>query len=105
MPTRSHRFLSIAFSVFVSIAAALTLNCSAQTEEQALKSIRDMSRDDKFAPEDYVAGIESRFAGKKAGALAKLLHARIRFENSDFVTAATLLNTDVIAKQTRLGDY
>ena len=37
--------------------------------------------------------------------MAKLLHARIRFENNDFVSAAALLNTDVIAKQTRLGDY
>ena len=92
-------------SVLVLFAFGLTISCSAQTEEQALKSLRDLSKDDKLPPEDIVAGIESRFAGRKTGALAKLLHARIKFENGDFAGAAALLNTGVIAKQTQLGDY
>jgi tetratricopeptide (TPR) repeat protein len=90
---------------FLLVTTAITVSCSAQTEEQALKSLREMTRDGKLPPEDYVAGIESRFSGRKTGALAKLLHARIRFENNDFASAATILNTDMIAKQTRLGDY
>ena len=99
------RIFSTLLSAFVILTFGLTMSCSAQTEDQALKSLRDLSKDDKLPPESIVAGIESRFAGRKTGALAKLLHARIKFENNDFVGAAALLNTDVIAKQTRLGDY
>jgi thioredoxin-like negative regulator of GroEL len=99
------RILSTFLSILVLCTFGLATSCSAQSEEQALKSLRDLSKDDKLPPEDVVAGIESRFAGRKSGALAKLLHARIKFENGDFVGAVALLNTDVIAKQTRLGDY
>ena len=99
------RLVTLLIALPVLVLAGLTISCSAQTEEQALKSLREMSKDDKLPPEDYVAGIESRFAGRKTGALAKLLHARVKFENGDFAGAAALLNTDVIAKQTRLADY
>jgi soluble lytic murein transglycosylase len=99
------RVLTATLSTLVFLITIFTVGCSAQTEEQALKSLREMTRDGKLPPEDYVVGLESRFAGKKTGALAKLVHARIRFENNDFATAASILNTDVIAKQTRLGDY
>lgn len=99
------RLISTLLSALVLLTFALTLSCSAQTEDQALKSLRDLSKEDKLPPEDIVAGIESRFAGRKTGALAKLLHARIKFENGDFAGAASLLNTDIIAKQTKLGDY
>jgi len=92
-------------TVILMMAAALTVNCSAQTEDQALESLRQMTRDGKLPPEDYVANIESRFAGRKTGALAKLLHARIRFENNDFAGAAAILNSDVIGKLTKVGDY
>jgi len=99
------RIVSIFLSAFVLVTFGLTISCSAQTEEQALKSLRDMTREGRLPPEDYVTGIETRFAGKKTGALAKLLRARIRYENKDFATAASILNTDTIAKLTRLGDY
>jgi len=99
------RIVSTVLSAFVILTFGLTMSCSAQTEDQALRSLRELSKDDKLPPESIVAGIESRFAGRKTGALAKLLHARIKFENNDFAGAAALLNTDVIAKQTRLGDY
>ena len=81
-----------------------TVGCSAQTEEQALAQLREMTRDGKLPPEDVVANIESRFAGKKTGALAKLLHARIRFENNDFAGAAAILNTDAF-KKTKVADH
>lgn len=99
------RIVSIFLSTFILAAFGLTISCSAQTEEQALKSLRDMTRDGRLPPEDYVTGIETRFAGKKTGALAKLLRARIRFENNDFASAASLLDNDSIARLTRLGDY
>lgn len=99
------RLVSILLSALLLVTIGLTASCSAQTEEQALRSLRDMTRDDRLPPEDLVINIENRFAGKKTGALAKLLHARIRFENKDYASAASILNTDQIAKLTRLGDY
>ncbi|MEP6850595.1 MAG: transglycosylase SLT domain-containing protein, partial [Acidobacteriota bacterium] len=96
---------------FNAVAALLILTvlfaggCSGQTEDQALQSLRQMTKDGKLPPEDAVNAIEMRFAGKKTGALAKLLHARIKFENKDFAGAAALLNSDEFAKRTSLGDY
>ncbi|MFN0279106.1 MAG: transglycosylase SLT domain-containing protein [Pyrinomonadaceae bacterium] len=82
------------------------LGCSAQqTEEQALRSLREMTRDGKLPPEDFAAGLESRFAGKKTGALAKLLRAYIRFEDNDFAGAAAILNSDVFEKKTKVADH
>jgi tetratricopeptide (TPR) repeat protein len=99
------RLVSVLLSALLLVTIGLTASCSAQTEEQALKSLRDMTRDDRLPPEDLVISIENRFAGRKTGALAKLLHARIRFESKDYASAAAILNTDQIAKLTRLGDY
>jgi soluble lytic murein transglycosylase len=102
---KGSRVFTTIVSVMVLMTVGLTVSCSAQTEEQALRSLREMTKDDRLPPEDYVIGVENRFAGKKTGALAKLLHARIRFENNDFASAASILNTDQIARLTRLGDY
>lgn len=101
MPAKAFSFL---FSVLLSLAVS-TVSCSGQTEQQALESLRQMTRDGKLPAEDVVAQIESRFAGKRTGTLAKLLHARIRFENGDFAGAAAMLNSDVFLKQTKVADY
>ncbi|MFN2502559.1 MAG: hypothetical protein ABR530_11200, partial [Pyrinomonadaceae bacterium] len=98
-------------SVKLSVSSILSIvlfiaGCSAQqTEEQALQSLRQMTSTGKLPPEEFVTNIESRFAGKRTGALAKLLHARIRFENNDFVGAAALLNSDVFGKKTKVADH
>ena len=96
-------------NVATSIAlmlAVLTIACSAQqTEQQALDSLRAMTRDGKLPPESAVAPIESRFAGRKTGALAKLLRVRIRFESGDFAGAAAILNSGDVEKLTGLGDH
>jgi soluble lytic murein transglycosylase len=96
--------LNIAVS-FVLLSVLFTIGCSGQTEEQALQSLREMTRDGKLPPEGPVAAIESRFAGKRTGALAKLLHARIKFESGDFAGAAAILNSDVFRTKTRVADY
>ena len=99
------RIADLGISVFL-VSVLFTVGCSAQaSEEQALAQLREMTRDGKLPPENVVAGIESRFAGKKTGALAKLLHARIKFENQDFAGAAAILNSDVFKKKTKVGDY
>ncbi|NOT46244.1 MAG: hypothetical protein HOP17_00645, partial [Acidobacteria bacterium] len=84
-----HRKFFFSFTLLLSASVLFTVGCAAQqTEEQALESLRQMTKDGKLPPEGVVANIESRFAGKRTGALAKLLRARIRFENRDFAGAA-----------------
>ncbi len=96
---------NLGISAFL-LAILFTLSCSAQpSEEQALKSLRDLTSNGKLPPENVVADLEKRFAGKKTGALATLLHARIKFENQDFAGAAALLNSDVFRSKTKLADH
>lgn len=90
----------------LAFSLAFTVSCSAQqTEEQALASLRQMSRDGQQPSDAFVAGIESRFAGKRAGLLAKLLRAKIRFDAKDFAGAASLLNATDFRTKTNVADY
>ena len=105
---RTARIVSLnnVVSSIALLLAVLTVACSAQqTEQQALDSLRAMTRDGKLPAESAVAPIESRFAGRKTGALAKLLRARIRFESGDYPGAAALLNAPDIENLTKLGDH
>lgn len=95
----------IASSILFLVLALFAFGCWAQTEEQALQSLRNFGRDGKNPPENVVAQIESRFAGKRTGALAKLLHAKIKFDNGDFAGAASLLNSDEFARLTTVADH
>ncbi len=91
---------------FFLISVVFMVGCSAQqTEDQALRSLRDLTSNGKLPPEGVVADLENRFAGKKTGALAKLLRARIKFENKDFAGAAALLNSDLFKQKTNLADH
>ena len=66
-----HNAIKLGVSVLL-FQVLFIVGCPAQqTEEQALQSLREMTRDGKLPPEDVVANIESRFAGKKTGAQAK----------------------------------
>lgn len=99
-----NKLLNLGFLLLLFFSL-MTVGCSAQTEEQALASLREMTKDGKLPPESVVADIESRFANKKSGALAKLLRARIKFENKDYAGAAAVLNSDVFKKRTKLADH
>ncbi|MBL8186167.1 MAG: hypothetical protein JNK51_14725, partial [Blastocatellia bacterium] len=76
-------------SILVLSAAVInlvvfTVGCSAQqTEQQALESLREMTKGSKLPVESVVEDIERRFRGSRTGALAKLVRARIRFDNKD----------------------
>lgn len=94
--------VAIAFVFSVSI---LSIGCSGQTEQQALESLRQLTRDGKLPAESVVEQIERRFAGRTSGTLARLLRARIKFENKDFAGAAALLDSPDFATKTKLGDY
>ncbi len=101
-------FLTIVRSqfAFILLSAAFILSCAAQqTEEQALASLRQMTSSGKLPPEVFVADLDKRFAGKRTGALARLLLARIRLDQGDAAGAAKLLDSDIFAKQTKLADH
>jgi len=102
--TMLQKIVDLLISILL-ISVLFTVGCSAQTEEQALRSLREMTRDGSLPPEAVVASIESRFAGKPTGALAKLLHARIRFESGDFAGAAAMLRSDVFRRSTKVADH
>ncbi len=100
-----HRFASY-FSLLIFVSVLFIVGCSAQqTEVQALESLRQLTKDGKLPPESVVANVESRFAGKRTGALAKLLRGRIRFETGDFAGAAAMLNSNDFQQKTNVGDY
>ena len=99
-----HRSLATIFTALLFSVLA-TSSCSAQTEEQALQSLRQMTKDGKLPAESVVENFERRFAGRLSGTLARLLRARIKFENGDFAGAASLLETEDFAKKTKVGDY
>lgn len=100
-----HKFFSFLAGVVFTLTLC-TVGCSGQqTEEQALESLRQMTKDGKLPSEGVVANVESRFAGKRTGALAKLLRGRIRYENGDFAGAAAILNSDAFGQKTNLADY
>ncbi len=92
--------------VSVFLMTLFTANCQAQqTENQALRSLREMTRDGKLPPETAVQPIEARFSKTRTGALAKLLRARIRFEAGDFNGAAQILDSNIFRQKTKLADY
>jgi soluble lytic murein transglycosylase len=90
--------------IVVLIFGLCAVNCAAQSEQQALENLRSLTRDGQLPPENVVADLEKRFAGQRTGALARLVHARIRFESGDFAGAASLLNSDVFRTKTRVAD-
>lgn len=97
--------LRVVFAVTFTLTL-FSIGCSAQqTEEQALASLRQMARDGQIPTDSYVAGIESRFAGKRTGLLAKLLRAKLKFDNKDFAGAAAVLNTDEFRTKTGVADH
>jgi soluble lytic murein transglycosylase len=110
---RKHRFALVAAGLFVVVGAIAplfliggchTLQQSAQ-ELQARETLRSMTRGGVLPAEDAVARIESDFPKTTAGALANLVHARIKINAKDFAGAASLLDTKTIRDRTVIGDY
>lgn len=99
------KFFPAAILNLLMVSALSSISCSAQASDSSLESLRQLTRDGKLPAESVVAGIESRYAGTKTGALARLLRARIRFENKDFAGAATILDSPDFEKLTKVADY
>lgn len=105
-------FCSITTALFFAAALLLipfTASCSAfvskLSEDDALKVLRNLTKDGRLPAESIVADIERRYANTKTGALAKLLRARIKFETNDFAGAAQVLDSDIFKQKTNLADY
>ncbi len=99
------KWLSLSLSS-VFLAAVSSVSCTAQPiAADPLVSLRELTSGGKMPAESVVESIERRYAGSRTGALARLLRARVRFENGDFRGAAIVLNTDEFAKLTTVGDY
>ena len=102
-------FAGVALVAVASFPFLMSASCRARqqtpAEQKAIESMRSMTRNDVLPSEDVVAGIENQFPRSKAAALARILRARIKLKAGDFVGAATLLDTRLIADQTSLADY
>lgn len=90
----------------VILVALFAVACSAQpAEEAALGSIRELMVSGRLPAESVVAGIEGRFGRSRTGALARLVRAFIKIENGDNDGAAAILESNIFAEKTSLGDY
>jgi len=110
---RKHRFAFVLLSLSTIVAAVAPLfliaGCRAlqQTPQElkARETLRAMTRGGVLPSEDAVARIESDYAKTTAGALAKIVHARIRLKANDYAGAAALLDTSVIRDYSTISDY
>lgn len=101
--------IGIAIVVGASLPPFMSASCftrqQTSAELRALENLRAMTRNGVLPAEDPVARIESDYPRTKAAGLARLLRARIKLSNKDFVGAAALLDSGVIRDHTVLGDY
>src|SRR5438876_8217682 len=110
---RKHQLAFIIMSLSVVVAALVPLFLIAgchtlqQTPQElkARETLRAMTRGGVMPAEDAVARIESDFPKTTAGALAKIIHARIRLNAKDYAGAASLLYSSAIKDYTVIGDY
>src|SRR6266550_7396313 len=110
---RKHRFACLVAGMAALIVAVVPLFFSAScrslqqtpAEMKARESLRSMTRGGVFPAEDAVARIESDFPRTTAGALARVVHARIKVNAKDFAGAAALLDSSTIRDYTVIGDY
>src|SRR5712691_11857039 len=108
-----HRFAFMVLGLMaaVGVIAPLFLIAGCRTLQQtpqelkARETLRAMTRGGVLPAEDAVARIESDFPKTTAGALAKIVHARIKLNAKDFAGAAALLDSNTIRDYTVISDY
>ena len=110
---RQHRFAFIFFALIAAAGAIVPLflisSCRTlqQTPQELLarETLRAMTRGGVLPGEDAVARIEKDFPKTTAGALARIVHARIKLNAKDFAGAAALLDSNTIRDYTVISDY
>jgi soluble lytic murein transglycosylase len=113
MTFRKHRFAFIVagLAVVTGVIAPLFLIGGCHTlqqtsqELQARETLRAMTRGGVLPGEDAAARIESDFPRTTAGALARIVRARIKLNAKDFAGAASLLDASAIRDYTVIPDY
>lgn len=110
-------FVSVAFAVATAGALLLpfaSASCSAPPPPnqagvpEAVERLRALTHSvppASLPPESALTAIETQHAKTAAGALARLVRARIKLAANDTAGAATLLDSDAFGQQTALGDY
>src|SRR5713101_8834897 len=110
---RQHRFAFILTGLIAAVVALapLFLIAGCRTLQQtppelkARETLRAMTRGGVLPAEDAVGRIESEFPRTTAGALARIVRARIKTNARDFTGAAALLNAGSIRDYTSITDY
>jgi soluble lytic murein transglycosylase len=102
--------VALCSSLLVASALPLTLaSCRTRQaragEPAAYERLRLLTRGGTLPPEPQVAQLATEFSGTRAGALAQLARARIRYDARDYAGAAALLRSDDFKDETRVGDY
>src|SRR5262249_3524116 len=110
---RRHRFAFFlaGFTITAAFVAPLFLVAGCRSLQQtpqelkARETLRAMTRGGVLPGEDAVARIEADYPRTTAGALARIVHARIKLKANDLTSAATLLDSSAINEYTAIGDY
>jgi soluble lytic murein transglycosylase len=110
---RRHRFvfLLMSLSTIFAVVAPLFLVAGCRTLQQtpqelkARETLRAMTRGGVLPAEQAVAGIESDYPNSTAGALARIVHARIKLKANDFAGAISLLDSKAIRDYAVINDY
>jgi peptidoglycan lytic transglycosylase len=108
-----YRLILIVIGLTVIVGASLPpfMSASCFTKQQtpaevkALANLRAMTRGGVLPSDSLVAKIETDFPQTKAAAFARIVRARILFNAKDYSGAATLLDTQIIAEHSSIGDY
>lgn len=103
--------VAFAALALVCAAAPALFNASCATEQAraddpaAAERLRALTRTDRLPSEQDVAAIERQYAGTRTGALARLLHARLRATTGDYAAAASLVDAREVRERTRIADH
>lgn len=106
--SRTFCFLPCACVLLLSTIVYLSvflLRSQTSSEQNALQSLRQMTRGGVLPADDVLVRFESQFPGTKLAGLARIVRARIKIAASDFAGGAALLDADVIRDRTILGDH
>jgi len=103
---KKFNWLAIGLIVTVGFFISSSVSCTAQPPQDiALRSLREMAKKGQLPAESVVANLEARYRGRKVGALARLMRARIRMSKGNPLGAAQLLDSRIFEQKTKVADY
>ncbi len=114
---RKHRIAIILIGIVVvtgtSVAPFMSASCRtlrsqqqvSSGETEALARLRAVTRGGVLPSEDVLTRLETQYPASEVAGLARLLRAQIKLKANDASAAAALLDSNVIANHTALGDY